>query len=407
MTRRSAWTAIAGCTLPVALHVCMGLSVPWCAATVVMAATVLAAGAERRGAAIMLIIGLVTCARLLAAGPFAVPGIRPLLVQLAGIRANFIDRIALLLPEPQASFLAGLLTGERSGLPEDVAADMRSTGLTHILAVSGSNITLVLVVLDHLFFFVPRTWRTAPLAAGVVLFTLFCGAEASVVRACIMGILQLIALHAGRPSQSRLLIGWTFAGMLLWDPAQLADDAGFQLSFLAVIGLCEFQPLFQAMLRRVPRTLGLQEALVTTLAAQTTAGVWSAYVFGTLPLHAPLLNALVAPFIPVAMLTGAAAVLGGLVSDALGRLMMAPAWFALSVILRVGHEGARATAMILGGLDGSPVLLLGWLAALAMVHRASRQSAGACAILPADATARHPDATAAGRTPGGGSPAHP
>lgn len=328
------------------------------------AAFVLTAAGHRREALLLCCAAMTMLVRLLWGIEGVIPGTQTLISSLADMRREVIAHIGLLLPEPHASFLAGVLTGQRTDIPKDITVQMQRTGLTHILAISGTNITLILVALEHLLFFLPRAWRFPPLVAGIAVFTLFSGASASAVRACIMGMLQLVALQTGRPPVHRLLIGWTFAGMLLFEPAQLRDDAGFQLSFLAVIGLCEFQEPLKALLRRVPKMFGLQEALVMTLAAQLTASPWAAYVFGTLPLHSVLLNIVVAPLIPVAMLSGTGAVIIGAVSLTLGRIVMLPAWVALSCILWTGKIGAAFPALILSNVQGSTTLLVMWASLL-------------------------------------------
>lgn len=350
-------------------------------------AFVLAAVGHFQPALLLCCAGAIMLLRLFWGVEGSIPGTQALIAALAEMRRGVIAHIGLLLPEPHASFLAGVLTGERTNIPKDITVQMQRTGLTHILAISGTNITLILVALEHILFFLPRTWRFPPLVAGITVFTLFSGASASAVRACIMGVLQLVALQTGRPPVHRLLIGWTCAGMLLFDPSQLRDDAGFQLSFLAVIGLCEFQEPLKTLLRRVPKTLGIHEALVMTLAAQLTASPWAAYVFGTLPLHSALLNIVVAPLLPVAMLSGVGAVIIGAVSLTLGRIVMLPAWLALSCILWTGRIGAAFPTFILSNVQGSTTLLITWVSCMCWLLWRTKRHAPKDAILTAHAAA--------------------
>lgn len=386
-SRYLAWICIIGFCVPVALHTCLRWPLAWTGTCVGAVAFVLAAAGHRREALLLCCTGTIMLLRLLWGVEGSIPGTEALITALAAMRREVIAHIGLLLPEPHASFLAGVLTGERTDIPKDITVQMQRTGLTHILAISGTNITLILVALEHLLFFLPRAWRFPPLVAGITVFTLFSGASASAVRACIMGVLQLVALQTGRPPVHRLLIGWTFAGMLLFEPSQLRDDAGFQLSFLAVIGLCEFQKPLKSLLRRVPDILGLQEALVMTLAAQLTASPWAAYVFGTLPLHSALLNIIVAPLIPVAMLSGTGAVVIGAVSLTLGRIVMLPAWLALSCILWTGKIGAAFPAFILSDVQGSATLLTIWACCLCWLLWRTKRNTPKDAMLTAHAAA--------------------
>jgi len=107
---------------------------------------------------------------------------------------------------------------------------------------------------------------------------------------------------------------------LLWNPKYLWYDAGFQLSFLAVLGLTECGDVLAKWLQKVPEALGIREGLAMTLSAQVFAVPWIIGLFGTLSLISPVANILVAPFIPLSMLTGTLAVLGSWIWFPLGQL---------------------------------------------------------------------------------------
>jgi len=256
---------------------------------------------------------------------------------LIGLRETVERRITLLMPEPHASFLMGLLTGSRRGMPDHLTKDFQVTGLSHIVAISGFNITIIVSLLGTFLFFLPLRWRFLPSVAGIILFTLFVGSNASVVRASIMGILGLVALQSGRLNHARLAILWTAFFMLCWNPKQLWYDAGFQLSFLAVIGLVECGDLINHVLRKVPEALGIREGLAMTFAAQAFAVPWIISLFGTLSLVSPLANILVAPFIPLSMLTGSLAVLLSWVWLPLGQLFAYVTWAFLSIVIFTCH----------------------------------------------------------------------
>lgn len=265
----------------------------------------------------------------------AARGTRKIFAALYALKSRFESQINRIYPEPHASLLAGLLTGSRRGIPAHLTDDFRRTGLAHIIAISGSNVTIMLAVLSSLLFWLPLKWRFVPLTIGIVLFTLFVGASSSVVRAAIMGILGLIALQSGRQSQSRLLILWAAAVMLLWNPKLLWYDAGFQLSFLAVIGIAELGEPLGRILRKVPTTLGLRASLITTLAAQIATLPLTVWLFGQLSLIAPLSNLLVAPLIPYAMLLGFTGTVVGSISFQLGQLIAYVGWGFLELIIIV------------------------------------------------------------------------
>lgn len=253
--------------------------------------------------------------------------------KLFTIKSSFESQINRLLPEPHASFMAGLLTGSRRGIPEHLLQDFNTTGLTHIIAISGYNITIVITVISGLLFWLPLRWRFIPAVTAIVAFTLFVGASAAVVRAAIMGILGLLALQAQRQSEVRLTILWTLAFMLCWNPKYLWYDAGFQLSFLAVLGLTELAPLLDKWFTRIPSVLGMREALQMTIAAQLSAVPLIVHLFGRLSLVAPLANLVVAPMIPLAMLFGFVGTIVSFFVFPIGLLIMFIGWGCLEWIV--------------------------------------------------------------------------
>lgn len=256
---------------------------------------------------------------------------------LSVIRTAVEDRIGLVLPEPQASLLAGLLTGTRRGLPVHVGSDFRTAGITHIIAVSGYNVTIVMTLLGGLLFWIPVKKRLLPLSFAAAAFCLFVGAGAPVVRATIMGILGLIALSTERVTTTRLSILWTAFLMAAMNPLTLWYDASFQLSFLAVMGLSELSLPLKRLFRRVPETLAIRESLTATVAAQIATIPLSVILFRQFSLVAPLTNILVAPLIPLSMLLGSIATALSLLWMPLGLFVGYFTWSLLELIIGIAH----------------------------------------------------------------------
>lgn len=288
-----------------------------------------------RALALQGITNVVTSASLERAGNGR--GGNIILGALYALKENFEGMINRIQPEPHASFLAGLLTGSRRSIPADVQDDFKITGLTHILAISGYNVTIVLAGIGGLLFWLPLRARFLPSLAALIAFTLFTGASASVVRAAVMGALGLLALQAGRKTEVRLLILWTAFLMLAWKPQALWWDAGFQLSFLAITGLSEAGPLLRPVTRFFPELLGIRESLAATLAAQLFTLPWILFLFHRLSIVAPVSNLFVAPLIPMAMLLGFLSVCVSALSFPLGQLVGYGAWGVMELILRIIH----------------------------------------------------------------------
>lgn len=212
-----------------------------------------------------------------------------------------IFRAALqdVLPEPHASLAIGLLLGDRTSIPFEYTDAFQKTGLTHILAISGYNITLVIAFVTGLLRFCSRRIQIFLATLFIGIFTLLVGASAAVVRAALMGILGLLASWFGRKQDGMVALFVASFLMVLWNPQTLLFDKGFHLSFAATLGLMLFRPFFEM---NVSRFAVVYESMVTTLSASLLVNPLILFYFGRFSLIAPLANLLVAPLVPLAML---------------------------------------------------------------------------------------------------------
>ncbi len=161
----------------------------------------------------------------------------PLLAALYRLRERLLALTYRLYPDPEASLLAGILLGVESGIPPDVKAAFQDSGTAHIIAISGFNIAILSALFATLFSRLLGRWRGAIAAlACIAVYTLLVGAGASVVRAALMGGLTLFAVQLGRRQDGFNTLAIVALVMALINPNVLWD-AGFQLSFLATLGL--------------------------------------------------------------------------------------------------------------------------------------------------------------------------
>jgi competence protein ComEC len=246
---------------------------------------------------------------------------------ILSFKTHLSNRITQLWPEPHASFMAGLLYGYRGGLG-DVQDDFNRTGVSHIVAISGFNITMIAVIfMSALTFLRLRRQRAFwAVCGGILAFVLLVGASPSVVRAAVMGLLALTAQQIGRLSRPMYLLVPAAAFMVALNPFILLWDAGFQLSFAATFGLLSFAPLLEPYLKKI----GSQ-----TIAAILFALPLLLYHFGRFSTVAPLVNILILWIIPWLMLLGVLSLLSFLISPALGLIVAWVAWLGLEYILRV------------------------------------------------------------------------
>ncbi|MBI4992934.1 MAG: ComEC family competence protein [Candidatus Magasanikbacteria bacterium] len=252
------------------------------------------------------------------------------------VKNKAADKINLLWHEPIASFMAGLLYGYRGGLGELNQAFNR-TGITHIVAISGYNISIIATILitSFTFLYIPRKKAFWLVCGGILLFVIFAGASASVVRAGIMGVLVLLAKQLGRLSRVGNVLALSAVLMLLQNPLVLRWDAGFQLSFAATFGLVYLSPKIQRWFIRLPEFYGLREVFVSTMAAIIATLPLIMFNFGRLSIVAPIVNVSVLWLIPFLMLSGFLAVILSFIFLPAGQVVAWIAWVGLKYIVLV------------------------------------------------------------------------
>jgi competence protein ComEC len=210
-----------------------------------------------------------------------------------------LTKIEELLPSPASGLLAGLLLGVRS-MPKDLNDKFRITGTTHIVAVSGFNVTIIAQAIEKILRRYGRSFSFFGSILAITAFVVLTGATASVVRAGIMGSLVLVAQQVGRLYLSLNALVFASALMLLQNPLLLQFDIGFQLSFAAMAGLLFVQP----KLEQFSENSFIKNYIFPTLSAQATTTPIILYHFGNLSIIALLSNLFVLPFVAVNMFVG-------------------------------------------------------------------------------------------------------
>jgi competence protein ComEC len=279
-----------------------------------------------------------------------------------------------------------LLFGIKSDLPDSLSNNFNQAGLTHIIALSGFNITIIAASLLWLLRFLPLRWRFSLAMAVIILFVLMTGASPSVTRAAIMGILVLLAGMTGRLADSGIALLLAAVAMLLDNHIVLSHDVGFQLSFAATIGIIYLSPVFEDIFKKIPRWLS--GYLSPTLAALVFSTPLLVYQFERLSLIAPLSNLLVLPVVALAMGLGFIAVIGGLVYPPVGLAIGLLAVWPLNYIIGVANTLARLPAASIG----VTILSAWWVVAayailgLGLIFKQSRAPKASLELRPLIAT---------------------
>lgn len=243
------------------------------------------------------------------------------------IKNKFENTINILIPEPNASFINGIILGTRQNIPDSLRDAFKNTGTTHILAISGYNIMIIseAILLGLIRFFRRRIafWISF---VSIVLFVILTGASASVVRAAVMGLILTFANSYGRlydQKNSIILAG----GLMIWfNPLVLVFDIGFQLSFASLLGLIYIYSWLNRKLNKIPKLGGLKELLVMTFSAQLAVTPLLIYYFGNFSIISLPANILILPLVPYAMLAGFLTGIIGILFPFIGQLFGYIAW---------------------------------------------------------------------------------
>jgi len=260
----------------------------------------------------------------------------------------------------------GILIGQRNSLPSELTSQLIMVGLVHIVAVSGYNTSIVVVVIMSILIFIGLYRRQAYWMVNfqLVLFVIFTGASPSVLRAGVMGILVLVARQIGRVSRISNAILFAACLMVLINPYVLVWDAGFQLSFLATLGLVYLSSLFviptepqrrvegslssasknaidkENVFKRITKgflavccRFGMTEVLTATLSAIIATTPLILFQFGRLSIVALPVNLLVLWTIPFLMLGGFLAVIFSFIFFPLGQVIAWITWVGMKYVV--------------------------------------------------------------------------
>ena len=192
--------------------------------------------------------------------------------------------------------MEGVLLGDDNGLTPGLQNAFRRSGLYHLLAVSGQNVVLLAggVLGLALLLGVPRVWAHLGALTAIGAYVLAVGPQPSVIRAAVSGAAVSIAWLAARERDPWHVLLLAAVVLLAWNPYTLFD-AGFQLSFAAVIAIfLAVGPLVRlAEGYPVPKSLGAAVAVSAACSVATAPILW--LQFGAVPLLGIVANALVEP----------------------------------------------------------------------------------------------------------------
>jgi len=263
------------------------------------------------------------------------------------IRAKLSATIDNGLAEPEAGLLKAFILNDPT-VPDDLNLSFRQSGLSHIVAISGSHISELIGIAFFFLLFLGLNrrhafWFCVPL---ILFYVTMVGAPASATRAGIMGFLVLLAMYLGRLSRLDYILVLSGAVMLLFNPMLIIADAGFQLSFLAVLGMIYLYSIFDNFFSRFyedrPKIIkALCQMIALTIAAQIFTAPILIFGFHQISLVAPLANLFALWAAPFIMITALIAMGLSLIFPAAAIIFFIPAGFLEKYLILVAQISAQ------------------------------------------------------------------
>jgi competence protein ComEC len=272
------------------------------------------------------------------------------------LRERFVAAAAFLAPDPRG-LLPGMVTGDTSALDEGLEAAMKSVGMTHLTAVSGANCSLVLgaLLLACRRIHLPRVPAAALAVAGLGLFVLLVGPDASVLRAALMGAVAVASLAGGRTGRGLSFLCLAVIGLLLMDPG-LGSSFGFLLSVLATLGIIVLgRRIMDWTPSAVPRWAAA--AIAVPLSAQLLCGPVTVVLQPQFSTYSLLANVMASPLVAPVTLLGTAAVPLVVLIPWAGIVLIAVAGTFSAAVAATARFAAQLPGAALPWPEGVPGLL--------------------------------------------------
>jgi competence protein ComEC len=223
---------------------------------------------------------------------------------LFNVKNSFISKMQTVLSGPDTALMSGILLGAQDTIAKSTKEDFQKSGLTHILVLSGYNITIVGDSIARVF----SIWFSKFVSLGfgafaIILFALLSGGGASTVRATVMALIAMLGKILGRENDAVRVLFIVGFLMIFINPLTIMYDPSFHLSFLATLGMILFSKRIEIkmMFVKYPK---LREILATTIATQLLVAPYFLWSMGKVSIISLISNIFVLPIISWAMLSG-------------------------------------------------------------------------------------------------------
>ncbi len=262
---------------------------------------------------------------------------------LIDLKENIVRKIDEKLHEPYSSLLAGILFGKKRRMENDFQENIRVAGVSHVITASGYNITILIIMINRMLFFLPKKVKVVSCIVLIWCFAMFTGLGNSIIRACIMNTLSLIAVLFGRDSRIHISLPFASAVFVFLDPLIILN-VGFLLSVSAILGLVYISPILITIKERFTKKLKFIDNYVfPTLSCTIGTLPVSVLTFKTFTIWSVPVNALVLPVVESTMLWGVLSLLFSNVHNPLSKFFFTVVTLQLEyfeyIVNRVGDIG--------------------------------------------------------------------
>jgi competence protein ComEC len=264
------------------------------------------------------------------------------------IRDDFGDKLRLAISEPQSDLGMGILAGQKTALPTDLAESFRIAALTHIVVASGYNLTILIRFARRLLARISRWAALSGASALVFAFACVTGFSPSMTRASMVAAFSLLAWYYGRRFHPIVLLSVVAALSIMIRPSYIWGDAGWYMSFLAFAGVIIVAPLIEDYFwGKKAKTESdteskskhtIRQIFIETTSAQIMTMPIIALFLGQFAPYGIIANLLVLPIVPLAMLLSFVAGLTGWLVPAAAEIVGWPAQKLLEYIILVSRK---------------------------------------------------------------------
>ncbi len=218
---------------------------------------------------------------------------------IEALRGKFLERIEKLYPPHTAWLVSWILIGNTDLIREETKVDFQKSGLSHLLAVSGSNVAFLLIIIEKAirYFRLTRKWRLTVISMVLIFYMFLVGLDIPVIRATIMGIIVYFGFSLDRKVESVVLLFLVMDWFCLYEPLSIVYDVGCTLSFLATLSILIWKDSIEKWYKWLPNYGWLRESAIISTAASIGTAPYLLYIFWTFSLLWIWANILVWPII--------------------------------------------------------------------------------------------------------------